>query len=122
MGDLLEQYDARGSWWYWRQALGAVRVCSIRHLLSANEPDVLAADYVGDIVTVVTLVLFAFNQVGFFTDLFLYSTPLLHSKSGGTVADTTIGAAFLTSIIVARLFRTRAAVARQGELESGQLP
>lgn len=121
IGDLLEQYETRGSCWYWRQALGALRACSVRRLLSANDTTVLTADYVGDLVTAVTLILFGFNQVGFFAGLFLHSSRWLHSRSNHAVAESALGAAFLASVVVVHLIRTRSAATRLRELGSGHL-
>jgi hypothetical protein len=111
IGDLVEQYDARGSWWYWRQALGAFRAHWIRRLATANDSAVPAAEYVGDLVTAIALALFAFNQVPFFAEVFLRPTPLFHFKSGDAVADTLIGAAPLGAVIVAHLVRHKTATA-----------
>ena len=113
IGDLVEQYEMRGNWWYWRQALGALRACSIRYLTTVSTADMSSAEYVGDVVTAVTLVLFAFNQVPFFAELFLDSTALGRSRTGSAIADTLIGAAFLAAVTVAHLLRTRSAAARQ---------
>lgn len=118
IGDLIEQYGARGSWWYWRQALGAVRTYSLTRLLTATEPGVPAAEYVADLVTAIALALFAFNQVPFFAEVFLRPT-LFHSRSAGTLTDTLVAAAFLVAVAITHMLRARSVAApRQGN----QLP
>jgi hypothetical protein len=107
VGDLIEQYEQRGPWWYWRQALGALRVHAIRRLSSARETDVPAAEYVGDLMMAIALGVFALNQLPFYAEMLIGTTRLARSPSTMVVVSAVIGAALLGAVAIAHAIRIR---------------
>ena len=109
IGDLLEQYEQRGGWWYWRQALGAVRANAVRALLSATKTNVPAAEFVGDLVTWIALGMFGLIQLPVYVELFFGETPLLRSAMGSAPVSALIVAVLMGAATAAREIRTRMA-------------
>jgi hypothetical protein len=105
----MEQYEERGGWWYWRQALGAIRAHSVQLLLTATETDVPAAEYIGDLVMWIALGIFAFIQLPIYADLFITWTPLLRSDLCTVVVSAMIGAALIGAATTVHEIRMRKA-------------
>lgn len=100
IGDLMEQYEERGGWWYWRQALGAVRAHTVRLFLTAAETEVPAAEYIEDIVMGIALGMFGLIQLPIYAVLLISWTPLSRSELSMTVVSTMIGAALIGAATV----------------------
>lgn len=69
IGDLLEQYEERGGWWYWLEAVAALRVHTGRLFFSAMERDIPAAEFIGDLLTWVALGACGLVQLGIYAHL-----------------------------------------------------
>jgi len=108
LGDLIEQYEQRGAWWYWRQALGALRVHMLQRLSSAHATEVPAAEYVGDLMMAIALGVFAFNQLPFYAEMLIGTIRLSRSPWCMVIVSASIGAALLSAVVIGRAIRTRA--------------
>jgi hypothetical protein len=111
VGDLIEQYEDRGGWWYWRQALGAVRAHAVRLLVTATESEVPAAECIEDLVVWVALAIFASIQLPIYADLFISWTSLIRSDLSIIAVSTAIASALIgaaTTIQVIRAMTARA--------------
>lgn len=109
MGDLAEQYEARGAWWYWRQALGAIRARSIGTLLTATETNLSAADFIGDLIIGVALGLFCIMQLGMCAVVLIDWTGLIRSELTIVVVAPLMGVALIAIARLAHEFRSRIA-------------
>lgn len=118
IGDLLEQYEERGGWWYWLEAVGALRVHTGRLLIAAMERDVAAAEFIGDLISWIALGACALLQLGIFAGFFgslVYRTHLIRLEpslvvSGSMIVIALLGAAITvqgTKIRTARATRAR---------------
>ena len=109
IGDVIEQYEERGAWWLWRQALGAVRAHTIRLLLTATETRVPAAEYIGDLVMWIALGMCGLIQLPIYADLFISWTPLIRSELSIAIVSAVIGAGLIGAATTAHGLRMRAA-------------
>jgi hypothetical protein len=109
LGDLSEQYEERGVWWYWRQALGAVRAHIIRLVVIATETRVQATEFIGDLIMWVALGLCALVQLPIYADLIISWTPMIRSEPKIIVVSAMIGAALIAAATTAHEIRLRAA-------------
>lgn len=107
VGDLIEQYEERGGWWYRRQALSAVRAHLIRLVVTAPERRVQAADFIGDLFMWVALGLCALIQLPIYADLLISWTPLARSEPKIVVVTGLIGAALVATATTAHGIRAR---------------
>jgi hypothetical protein len=107
VGDLMEQYEQRGGWWYWRQALGAVRAHTVRLLLAPPETHVPASEYIGDLVMGVTLCLFVVIQLPIYADLVIRWTHLIRSQLSIVVVCATISTALIVAATTTHQIRKR---------------
>ena len=109
IGDLIEQYEERGAWWFWRQALGAVRAHTVGLILTATEREVPAAEYIGDLVMWIALGMCGVIQLPIYANLFISWTPLIRSELSITVVSGMIGADLIGAATTAHGLRIRAA-------------
>jgi hypothetical protein len=107
IGDLLELYEERGSWWYWRQILGAVRAHPVRLLWSAVETRVPAAAFIDDLVIGVALGMCGLIQLPIYALLFIGWTPMTRSESSIVIVSTLIGAALIAAATTVHEIRMR---------------
>jgi hypothetical protein len=107
IGDLLEQYEERGGWWYWRQTLGAVRLHAFRVLLDATKTHVPAAEFIGDLILAIALAIFGFMQFPMYAGLFIAGKPLVHIDLHLVVISATTGAVLLLAAATAHEIRAR---------------
>ena len=108
LGDLLEQFEERGSWWYWRQALGAVRLYVLGKLVSSSDSDVPIGEFICDLVMTVALIIFAVNQLSMYAVLLVSCTAMRKSDLGTAVVGASLALAVMAAVIVARGIRRRA--------------
>ena len=108
LGDLWEQYEERGAWWYWRQALSAMRVCTLSRLVSSSDCDVPVGEFICDLVMTTALIIFAVNQLPMYAALFLSWTSLSKSALSTAIVSGFMGAALMGAVILARGLRRRA--------------
>lgn len=108
LGDLWEQYEERGAWWYWRQVLGAVRLHTLSRFVSSSESDVPVGEFICDLVMTIALIIFAVNQLPMYAVLFLSSTSLSRSQFSTAIVSGSMGAIVMAAVIVARGIRRRA--------------
>jgi hypothetical protein len=109
IGDLMEQYQQRGGWWYWRQALGAARAHSVRLLLTATETQVPAAEYIGDLVMWIALGMCAVIQLAIYSILVISLTPLIASEVSVVVVGALLAASLFGAVTTAHEIRIRTA-------------
>lgn len=110
LGDLIEQYEQRGRWWYWRQALHALRTHAIAGLRSARAHEVCAAECVGDVAMALALVVFALNQLPFLAELLLsWTAHRVRSDALIVTVSALIVAALLATVAGTRVLRLRVA-------------
>lgn len=95
LGDLIEQYPERRIWWYWRQALDAMRARAIRTVLAVTAPEGPVAGILEDQISWIVLNAYGCLQVGIFTGMLLSGTPF--AKSGFALA---IGAALTAGAVI----------------------
>jgi hypothetical protein len=107
LGDLREQYEDRGGWWYWRQALSAVRTHIIRVVVTAAERPVQAAEFIGDLIMWVALGLCALIQLPIYADLLISWTPLVRSEPKIIVVTAMIAAALVVAAATVHGIRAR---------------
>jgi len=110
IGDLIEQYEERGGWWYWRQALGALRTHSATLLVTAAETGP-TAEVIGDLILGIALVGYGCIQLGIYANLFIGWTPMRSDLSSLIVVSTMIGAALIGAAVTLHKIRLRAASA-----------
>jgi hypothetical protein len=108
LGDLWEQYEERGSCWYWRQVFAAARLHVLSQLVSSHHSDVPVAEFICDLVMTIALVIFAANELPVYAVLFLSGTSLSKSDLSTTIVSGTMGATVLGAVILARGIRRRA--------------
>lgn len=107
IGDLIEQYETRGRWWYWRQVLGAIRTRSIRVLLAATETHLPAADFIADLIMCVALAIFCLMQLSICARLLLIWMGLIRSELMIIVVSPLIGVALITTTRLAHELQLR---------------
>lgn len=112
LGDLMEQYQQRGPWWYWWQALGALRAHTLRLILATTENEVRVVDFVGDLVLWLALGMCALIELPIYADLIISWTPLVRSERSITAASVTMGALVVVAAITAHRLRTRTHLSR----------
>ena len=108
VGDLMEQYEERGGWWYWRQALGAVRAHTVRLLLAEPEAHVPISEYIGDLVMGVTLGMSVVIQLPIYADLVIRWTNVARSQVSIVVVSAVISATLIGAAMTAHEIRKRA--------------
>lgn len=79
LGDLIEQYPERGIWWYWRQALDAMRARAIRTVVAATETEGSVADSLEDQISWIVLNGYGCLQGAVFTGMLLRNTCFARS-------------------------------------------
>lgn len=113
IGDLIEQYEERGAWWYWRQILGAVRTHVAGLLLTATQtrvPAVQCAEYICDVVLWILLGACGLIQVPLYTALFIGRMPLTKFEGSLLIAvSILVGASLIGAAIAVREIRIRMA-------------
>jgi hypothetical protein len=109
IGDLMEQYEERGGWWYWRQVLGAVRAHSHRLLLTAAESDVAATEYIGDLILWIALGMYGVIQVSVYAMLLIGSMLPIRSNSSILAVGAMIFVALLGAATAVHEIRMRTA-------------
>jgi hypothetical protein len=107
IGDLLEQYEARGAWWYWRQAIGTLKARAQSVLLRSSQTEVPAAEFIGDLVLSIALSLSGGGQICIFTSLFFSWTPFIKSDIGLLTGSALMGSVFISAVAGAHVIRTR---------------
>jgi len=117
IGDLMEQYAERGDWWYWRQALGAVRAHGARLLWTATETHVPAAEYIGDLVMCIALGMCGLIQLPIYALLLISCTQLSASESRIDVVSALIAAAVFGMATTVHGLRMRAPAQAQAKLQ-----
>ena len=105
IGDLVEQYEARGDWWYWRQALGAIRARAQGVFLNAVHTEVLAAEFVGDLVLSIALGIVGCSQLCVCASICFSWTPLIRSALGLLIGSALMGGALICAVSAARVIR-----------------
>jgi hypothetical protein len=112
MGDLIEQYQERGVWWYWRQALHAVRAQAVRTVMTATETEVSAAEFVGDLVLWIALAICGFYQLSICALFLLRWTHIAKSDLTLFIGAALIGSTMIAAAGAAHVIRTRRALTR----------
>ena len=112
VGDLLEQYELRGAWWCWRQALGAVRARAIRGLVTGPESDVPIADYIGDLVISSSLGIFALIALRTYAELIIGWITATRSEFSTIVVSISIGVGLTAAVAIFHELRTEAPTAQ----------
>ncbi|HTT05154.1 MAG TPA: hypothetical protein VMF64_07690 [Steroidobacteraceae bacterium] len=112
VGDLLEQYELRGGWWCWRQALGAIRARAIRGLLTGAESDVPIAEYIGDLVISSSLAIFALIALRTYAELMIGWITTTRSELSTIVVSILIGVGLTASVAIVHELRAGAPTAR----------
>jgi hypothetical protein len=107
IGDLVEQYEVRGAWWYWRQALGAVKARTQSVLLASTQTEVPAAEFIGDLVLSIALCLSGCGQICVYTSLLFRWTPFIRSDIGLLIGSALMGSALICVVAAAHVIRTR---------------
>jgi hypothetical protein len=106
VGDLLEQYELRGGWWCWRQALGGIRVRAIRSLLTVPGSDVPIAEYIGDLVISSSLGIFALIELRTYAEFMISRVTAARSEFSMIVVSALIGVCLLATVAVVHELRT----------------
>lgn len=109
IGDLMEQYDDRGIWWYWRQSLGAFRIHSITLFSAAREADQPSAEVVGDAVLWVGLIVYGSIQLGIYANLIIGWISLRSNLASRLAVTTMVAGGLIWAAITAHKLRARAA-------------
>lgn len=109
IGDLVEQYEERGGWWYWRQVLGAVRARSFMALANAMARQIPAAEFIGDLVMWIVLGTCGCMQLMICGGLLLSWTPLMNSDLGLYLGSTLVGSILIGAVAAAHEIRSRTA-------------
>lgn len=109
IGDLIEQFPQRGSWWYWWQAVASIRYRAVRTLVTAAATKVSAAEFVGDLIVWIGLATCGCFQLGLCTYALLSRTPFTRSHVAPVIAAALICGALLSAVTVAHAMRMRAA-------------
>lgn len=111
IGDLIEQYEERGAWWYWWQVLGAVRTHVASLLLTATRtrvPAVQCAEYICDAVLWILLGACGLIQVPLYMALFIGRMPLTKFEGSLLIAvSVLVGASLIAAAIAVREIRLR---------------
>lgn len=81
IGDLIEQYPERGGWWYWLQALDAIRARTIRTAAAATRPEGSAAEVLEDQFSWIALNAWGYIQAVICIGLLLSRTHLANSST-----------------------------------------
>jgi hypothetical protein len=108
IGDLVEQYEERGGWWYWRQVLGAVRARFSTTLATAVARQIPAAEFIGDLVMWIVLGVCGCFQLLICAVLLLIWTPLANSDLGIFLGSILVGG-ILIGVVAAHEIRSRRA-------------
>ena len=108
IGDLIEQYPERGSWWYWRQAVDSIRVRAARSLVTATEARVSAAEFVGDLILWIMLAMCGCCQLLLCAFFLVYRGPVAKSNLAIAIGAAVIVSAFIGAVSAARVLRMRA--------------
>ena len=111
LGDLNEQYRERGAWWYWRQAMSALRACAVRSALAAAENEVQVVEFIGDLILWIALGMCALIELPIYADLIISWTPLVRSQQSITTVSVMIGVLVIIAATVVHRLRMRAALA-----------
>ena len=109
IGDLIEQYDERGGWWFWRQVLGAVRAHVFRVVMHATKTRVQATEFIGDLIMWIALGMCALIQLPIYADLLISWTPLIRSQQSIGVVSGLIAGGLIGAATTAHQIRTKAA-------------
>jgi hypothetical protein len=109
IGDLIELYEERGDWWYWRQALGALRTHSVRRLSTATDTNGQTAELLGDLIIGVAFIVFGSLQLAIYGRLVIRWTQLRSGLSSLIVVGTMIGAVLIGATAAVREIRRRTA-------------
>jgi hypothetical protein len=112
IGDLIEQYQERGIWWYWRQVLNAMRAQAVRTVVTATKTEVSAAEFVGDLILWIALGTCGCCQLLICTGFLLKWTPLAKSDPALIFGAALIGSTMIGAAGVAHVVRTRRALTR----------
>lgn len=107
IGDLIEQYRERGRWWYWRQALGAMRIRAFRALTAVTETKAPTADVFEDIVAWIALAACSWYQVAIFAYVLLSWIPLIRSNSAAIIVSVLIDIALMAAAGAGSVIRVR---------------
>ena len=108
LGDLMEQYEERGAWWYWWQTLSAVRAHVVRTVLASTENEVAIVDFIGDLILWIALGMCAVIEVPIYADLIISWTPMARSQQRITVVSLLIGALLIIAATTVHRLRMRA--------------
>ena len=109
IGDLIEQYEERGGWWFWRQVLGAVRAHFVRLVIHATETRVQATEFIGDLIMWIALGMCALIQLPIYADLLISWTPLMRSQQSIVVVSALIAGGLIGGATTAHQIRTKTA-------------
>lgn len=109
IGDLIEQYEVRGAWWYWRQTLGAVCAYTLRAFSTAMETHVPAAEFIGDLTLSIALGIFGLMQLPVYAGLLIAGTPLFRLELSLFVVSATICAALIRAATIGHEIKRRSA-------------
>ena len=109
IGDLIEQYDERGGWWFWRQVLSAVRAHFVRLAIHATETRVQATEFIGDLIMWIALGMCALIQLPIYADLLISWTPLIRSQQSIGVISALLAGGLIGAATTAHQIRTKAA-------------
>lgn len=112
IGDLLEQYEERGAWWYWLEAVGALRVHTGRVLLSSVDREVPAAEFVDDLISWIGLGACAFMQLGIIAGLLgvlVDRTHLIQSEASLVVGGSMTVVGLIGAVISVHTTKMRTA-------------
>jgi hypothetical protein len=108
IGDLVEQYPQRGTWWYWRQAVNSIRVRAIRTLVTATETKASAAELVGDLIVWIVLAACGCVHLLICAGLLLSLTPFPANQAWlQVIGAALICAAFIGAVTAAHAIRLR---------------
>jgi len=109
IGDLIEQYEERGGWWFWRQILGAVRARLVGLVSTAKETRVQATEFIGDLIMWIALGMCALIQLPIYANLFISWTPLGSSEQRTVVVSVLIAGFVIGAATTAHRIRMKAA-------------
>jgi hypothetical protein len=109
IGDLLEQCEARGEWWYWQQVLRSIRPWAHCVLLTAIESQESTADFIGDLILSIAFAIVGCYQLCLCASIAFSSTLFVRSDLGLLVGGVLMGCALMGVVTVAHEIRMRTA-------------